>query len=191
MWCHGKLLVKFQRSSVLCFYMKAIFCFLLHSTSSPRAGDAKEEHTETTCRMIKGRQFCFTRIAFTVVVTPACRWQCFLMQDSSALNAADSRYSGLGIHDTSERYTWRHGKLAHIITSEWLLLPFPQLLFVPSQTAGLSPHQLFCCFSPYSYHRLAPFSVLRRKLNATFEVSSISEFRRWVPFSKAELHFMF
>ncbi|CAO2640618.1 Polycystic kidney disease protein 1-like 1, partial [Lemmus lemmus] len=32
-------------------------------------------------------------------------------------------------------------------------------------------------FSPFSYHRLAPFSVLRRKLNATFEVSSISEFR--------------
>ncbi|XP_055480017.1 polycystic kidney disease protein 1-like 1 [Psammomys obesus] len=28
-----------------------------------------------------------------------------------------------------------------------------------------------------SYQRLAPFSVLRRKLNATFEVSSISEFR--------------
>ncbi|XP_075798924.1 polycystin-1-like protein 1 [Microtus pennsylvanicus] len=28
-----------------------------------------------------------------------------------------------------------------------------------------------------SYHRLAPFSVLRRKLNATLEVSSISEFR--------------
>lgn len=27
---------------------------------------------------------CFTRIAFTVVVTPACRWQCFLMHDNSA-----------------------------------------------------------------------------------------------------------
>ncbi|XP_059131313.1 polycystin-1-like protein 1 [Peromyscus eremicus] len=37
---------------------------------------------------------------------------------------------------------------------------------------GTSPEKVSC-----SYHRLAPFSVLRRKLNATFEVSPISEFR--------------
>ncbi|KAL1789670.1 polycystic kidney disease protein 1-like 1 [Sigmodon hispidus] len=37
---------------------------------------------------------------------------------------------------------------------------------------GASPGKVKC-----SYHRLAPFSVLRLKLNATFEVSSISEFQ--------------
>ncbi|XP_036056992.1 polycystic kidney disease protein 1-like 1 [Onychomys torridus] len=37
---------------------------------------------------------------------------------------------------------------------------------------GTSPEKVSC-----SYHRLVPFSVLRRKLNATFEVSPISEFR--------------
>lgn len=49
-------------------YMKAALCSLLHSTP-PRARGTKEEHTETTCRMIKRRQFCFTKIEFTVVVT--------------------------------------------------------------------------------------------------------------------------
>ncbi|XP_049997049.1 polycystin-1-like protein 1 [Alexandromys fortis] len=42
----------------------------------------------------------------------------------------------------------------------------------PCPQSGTSPERVNC-----SYHRLAPFSVLRRKLNATFEVSSISEFR--------------
>nr|XP_021512099.1 polycystic kidney disease protein 1-like 1 [Meriones unguiculatus] len=42
----------------------------------------------------------------------------------------------------------------------------------PCPQPGTSPEKVNC-----SYHRLAPFSVLRRKLNATFEVSSISEFR--------------
>ncbi|XP_037064734.1 polycystic kidney disease protein 1-like 1 [Peromyscus leucopus] len=37
---------------------------------------------------------------------------------------------------------------------------------------GMSPEKVSC-----SYHRLAPFSVLRRKVNATFEVSPISEFQ--------------
>uniref|UniRef100_A0A8C8UQ92 Polycystin-1-like protein 1 n=1 Tax=Peromyscus maniculatus bairdii TaxID=230844 RepID=A0A8C8UQ92_PERMB len=37
---------------------------------------------------------------------------------------------------------------------------------------GMSPEKVSC-----SYHHLAPFSVLRRKVNATFEVSPISEFR--------------
>ncbi|KAH0521453.1 Polycystic kidney disease protein 1-like 1 [Microtus ochrogaster] len=42
----------------------------------------------------------------------------------------------------------------------------------PCPQPGTSPERVNC-----SYLRLAPFSVLRRKLNATFEVSSISEFR--------------
>ncbi|KAK7834456.1 hypothetical protein U0070_017642 [Myodes glareolus] len=42
----------------------------------------------------------------------------------------------------------------------------------PCPQPGTSPERVNC-----SYHRLTPFSVLRRKLNATFEVSSISEFR--------------
>ncbi|XP_031198335.1 polycystic kidney disease protein 1-like 1 [Mastomys coucha] len=42
--------------------------------------------------------------------------------------------------------------------------PYPQ--------PGTSPEKVNC-----SYHHLAPVSVLRRKLNATFEVSSISEFQ--------------
>ncbi|XP_051020670.1 polycystic kidney disease protein 1-like 1 [Acomys russatus] len=43
----------------------------------------------------------------------------------------------------------------------------------PSPQPGTSPEKVSC-----SYHRLAPFSVLRRKLDATLEVSSVSEFQR-------------
>nr|XP_020020666.1 polycystic kidney disease protein 1-like 1 [Castor canadensis] len=39
-----------------------------------------------------------------------------------------------------------------------------------SPQSGTSPGKVNC-----SYHRLAPFSILRRKLNATFEVSDISK----------------
>ncbi|XP_032771810.1 polycystic kidney disease protein 1-like 1 [Rattus rattus] len=42
----------------------------------------------------------------------------------------------------------------------------------PCPQPGTSPEKVNC-----SYHRLAPFSVLRRKLNATFQVSSVSEFQ--------------
>lgn len=42
----------------------------------------------------------------------------------------------------------------------------------PCPQQGTSPEKVNC-----SYHRLAPLSVLRRKLNATFQVSSISEFQ--------------
>ncbi|EGW04889.1 Polycystic kidney disease protein 1-like 1 [Cricetulus griseus] len=42
----------------------------------------------------------------------------------------------------------------------------------PCPHPGSSPEKVNC-----SYHRLAPFSILRRKLNATLEMSSISGFR--------------